>query len=190
MNLTEKILAAKLLPGQGEYVKPGDAVLVKVDAGYSHEFTTAQVDKFLADEYGADYKLAEPDEVRRVRGPPDLRDRRRVDGEVRAEDREAARAAEGVRREDRRAQLQRRRRRLAGHLPPGRARAVHRSGRLRAGDRLAHVHGRRVGRARVGRRRDRVRGAALLGLHAARGARVDPLRAHRQAAGRASPRRT
>jgi len=60
MNLTEKILAAKLLPGQGEYVKPGDAVLVKVDAGYSHEFTTAQVDFFLAAEYGADYKLQNP----------------------------------------------------------------------------------------------------------------------------------
>lgn len=59
MNLTEKILAAKLLPGQGTYVKPGDAVLVKVDAGYSHEFTTAQVDKFLTDEYG-DYKLQNP----------------------------------------------------------------------------------------------------------------------------------
>src|SRR5687768_11394903 len=59
MNLTEKILAAKLLPGQGTYVKPGDAVLVKVDAGYSHEFTTAQVDKFLSDEYG-DYKLQNP----------------------------------------------------------------------------------------------------------------------------------
>lgn len=60
MNLTEKILAAKLLPGQGEYVKPGDAVLVKVDAGYSHEFTTAQVDLFLAAEYGPGYKLQNP----------------------------------------------------------------------------------------------------------------------------------
>jgi 3-isopropylmalate/(R)-2-methylmalate dehydratase large subunit len=60
MNLTEKILAAKLLPGQGSYVKPGDAVLVRVDAGYSHEFTTAQVDKFLADEYGAGYALKDP----------------------------------------------------------------------------------------------------------------------------------
>ena len=57
MNLTEKILANKLLPGQGAYVKPGDAVLVKVDAGYSHEFTSAQVDLFLETEYGADYKL-------------------------------------------------------------------------------------------------------------------------------------
>ena len=60
MNLTEKILAAKLLPGQGEYVKPGDAVLVKVDAGYSHEFTTAQVDLFLAAEYGEAYQLQNP----------------------------------------------------------------------------------------------------------------------------------
>jgi len=60
MNLTEKILAAKLLPGQGEYVRPGDAVMVRVDAGYSHEFTTAQVDLFLAQEYGADYKVVNP----------------------------------------------------------------------------------------------------------------------------------
>jgi 3-isopropylmalate/(R)-2-methylmalate dehydratase large subunit len=59
MNLTEKILAAKLLPGQGNHVKPGDAVLVRVDAGYSHEFTTAQVDMFLAAEYG-EYKLPQP----------------------------------------------------------------------------------------------------------------------------------
>src|SRR4030095_3420475 len=59
MNMTEKILAAKLWPGQGTHVKPGDAVLVKVDAGYSHEFTTAQVDFFLANEYG-DYKLQTP----------------------------------------------------------------------------------------------------------------------------------
>src|SRR5207302_1719097 len=60
MNLTEKILAAKLLPGQGTHVKPGDAVLVRVDAGYSHEFTTAQVDMFLAGEYGAGYQLKDP----------------------------------------------------------------------------------------------------------------------------------
>jgi 3-isopropylmalate/(R)-2-methylmalate dehydratase large subunit len=60
MNLAEKILAAKLLPGQGSHVRPGDAVLVKVDAGYSHEFTTAQVDKFLVDEYGAGYALKDP----------------------------------------------------------------------------------------------------------------------------------
>ncbi|HEY4239023.1 MAG TPA: aconitase family protein [Kofleriaceae bacterium] len=61
MNLTEKVLASKLVPGQGAYVKAGDAVLVRVDTGYSHEFTSAQVDKFLADEYGADYKLKTPE---------------------------------------------------------------------------------------------------------------------------------
>jgi 3-isopropylmalate/(R)-2-methylmalate dehydratase large subunit len=60
MNLTEKILAAKLVPGQGSHVKPGDAVMVRVDTGYSHEFTTAQVDKFLADEYGPGYQLKDP----------------------------------------------------------------------------------------------------------------------------------
>jgi 3-isopropylmalate/(R)-2-methylmalate dehydratase large subunit len=59
MNIAEKIVAAKLLSGQGEYVKPNDAVLVRVDAGYSHEFTTAQVDKFLVDEYG-DYAVKNP----------------------------------------------------------------------------------------------------------------------------------
>jgi len=59
MTIAEKILAAKLLPGQGTHVKPGDAVLVRVDAGYSHEFTTAQVDYFLTNEYGA-YKLQNP----------------------------------------------------------------------------------------------------------------------------------
>lgn len=59
MTIAEKIIAAKLLPGQGAYVKPHDAVLVAVDTGYSHEFTTAQVDKFLRDEYG-DYALCNP----------------------------------------------------------------------------------------------------------------------------------
>jgi 3-isopropylmalate/(R)-2-methylmalate dehydratase large subunit len=60
MNLAEKILAAHLLPGQGEYVAPGDPVLVKVDGGYSHEFTTAQVHHFLAEEYGPDYRIKDP----------------------------------------------------------------------------------------------------------------------------------
>jgi 3-isopropylmalate/(R)-2-methylmalate dehydratase large subunit len=42
------------------FVKPGDAVCVRVDGGYSHEFTTAQVDYFLEQEYGAGYRLANP----------------------------------------------------------------------------------------------------------------------------------
>lgn len=60
MNMTEKILARHLLPGQGEYVKPGDAVMVKVDGGYSHEFTSAQVHYFLQEAYGDDYTIKDP----------------------------------------------------------------------------------------------------------------------------------
>lgn len=61
MNMTEKILANKLMPGQGEYLKAGDAVIVKVDGGYSHEFTSAQVHHFLREEYGEDYKIKASD---------------------------------------------------------------------------------------------------------------------------------
>jgi len=60
MNMAEKILARHLLPGQGTHVKPGDAVLVRVDGGYSHEFTSAQVHFFLAEAYGADYRIKDP----------------------------------------------------------------------------------------------------------------------------------
>src|SRR5438067_7263845 len=59
MTMGEKILA-RHLRGGGEYVKPGDAVVVDVDGGYSHEFTTAQVHHFLSDEYGADYAITNP----------------------------------------------------------------------------------------------------------------------------------
>lgn len=59
MNMTEKVLARHLVT-DGTHVKPGDPVLVRVDGGYSHEFTTAQVHTFLADAYGADYQLADP----------------------------------------------------------------------------------------------------------------------------------
>jgi len=62
MTMAEKIIANKLL-GTGEgpkFVKPGDAVLARVDGGYSHEFTTAQVHEFLSLEYGEDYYLPNP----------------------------------------------------------------------------------------------------------------------------------
>jgi 3-isopropylmalate/(R)-2-methylmalate dehydratase large subunit len=42
------------------YLKAGDAVCVRVDGGYSHEFTTAQVHYFLEQEYGPRYRLANP----------------------------------------------------------------------------------------------------------------------------------
>ena len=60
MTLAEKILARHVV-GEGEaWVKPGDAVCVRVDGGYSHEFTTAQVHYFLEQEHGPDYRLANP----------------------------------------------------------------------------------------------------------------------------------
>lgn len=59
MTMAEKILA-RHLPGRG-YVKPGDPVVVQVDGGYSHEFTTAQVHYFLEQEYGSDYQIRNPD---------------------------------------------------------------------------------------------------------------------------------
>jgi 3-isopropylmalate/(R)-2-methylmalate dehydratase large subunit len=46
--------------GERRYVKPGDAVVVSVDGGYSHEFTTAQVHYFLEQEHGADYQIKNP----------------------------------------------------------------------------------------------------------------------------------
>jgi 3-isopropylmalate/(R)-2-methylmalate dehydratase large subunit len=61
MTIAEKILARKLVGETSEaYVKPGDAVCVRVDGGYSHEFTTAQVHAFLEEEYGAAYQVANP----------------------------------------------------------------------------------------------------------------------------------
>lgn len=61
MTMAEKILARHLLGTGGERsVKPGDAVIVGVDGGYSHEFTTAQVHYFLEQEYGADYRVKNP----------------------------------------------------------------------------------------------------------------------------------
>src|SRR6185503_9279254 len=62
MTMAEKILASHLIGGAKEsFVAPGDCTLVRVDAGYSHEFTTAQVHHFLAQEYGPDYQLQNPD---------------------------------------------------------------------------------------------------------------------------------
>jgi 3-isopropylmalate/(R)-2-methylmalate dehydratase large subunit len=62
MTMAEKILASHLVGANGKpaYLKPGDICLARVDGGYSHEFTTAQVHYFLADEYGADYRVKNP----------------------------------------------------------------------------------------------------------------------------------
>jgi 3-isopropylmalate/(R)-2-methylmalate dehydratase large subunit len=63
MTMGEKILARHLRggdPNTPKYVKPGDAVVVDVDGGYSHEFTTAQVHHFLGQEYGETYGITNP----------------------------------------------------------------------------------------------------------------------------------
>ncbi|MHC4261944.1 MAG: aconitase family protein [Planctomycetota bacterium] len=62
MTMAEKIVAGHLVGAEsgGAFVRPGDACLVKVDGGYSHEFTTAQVHHFLSSEYGADYSIPDP----------------------------------------------------------------------------------------------------------------------------------
>jgi 3-isopropylmalate/(R)-2-methylmalate dehydratase large subunit len=63
MTMAEKIIASHLVssaPGTKAWVQPGDVCLVKVDGGYSHEFTTAQVGYFLENEYGADYRVVDP----------------------------------------------------------------------------------------------------------------------------------
>jgi 3-isopropylmalate/(R)-2-methylmalate dehydratase large subunit len=60
MTMAEKILSRHLVDNPGRPVRPGDPVCVKVDGGYSHEFTTAQVHAFLEEEFGPDYRLANP----------------------------------------------------------------------------------------------------------------------------------
>jgi len=59
MTMGEKILARHARGGV-QSVKPGDAVVVDVDGGYTHEFTTAQVHYFLEQEYGSDYTIRNP----------------------------------------------------------------------------------------------------------------------------------
>ena len=61
MTMAEKIISKNLV-GQkdGQCVKPGDAVIARVQGGYSHEFTTAQVHSFLNEEFGEDYSLPNP----------------------------------------------------------------------------------------------------------------------------------
>ncbi len=64
MTMAEKLLARHVLgasEGEEVFVAPGDAVVVTVDGGYSHEFTTAQVHHFLAEEYGPDYTIQNPE---------------------------------------------------------------------------------------------------------------------------------
>ena len=64
LTMAEKIIASHLVgadeAGRRVFVKPGDSCLVRVDGGFSHEFTTAQVHYFLEREYGKDYAVRNP----------------------------------------------------------------------------------------------------------------------------------
>jgi 3-isopropylmalate/(R)-2-methylmalate dehydratase large subunit len=63
MTMAEKIYAARSVgsgTGTARCVKPGDAVVCRIDVGYSYEFTTPQVDAFLTDAFGSDYELDTP----------------------------------------------------------------------------------------------------------------------------------
>jgi 3-isopropylmalate/(R)-2-methylmalate dehydratase large subunit len=61
MTIAEKILHSRIAtPTKPEAIKPGDAVAVNVDGGFSHDFTSAQVHYFLTEEYGEGYKLKNP----------------------------------------------------------------------------------------------------------------------------------
>jgi len=58
LTLAEKILERHLpVAPLGGQLRPGDAVVVSVDSGYSHDYTTAQVQHFLCAEYGRDYTV-------------------------------------------------------------------------------------------------------------------------------------
>ena len=57
MTMAEKILARHALGPGDRFVKPGDSLVVEVDGGYSHEFTTAQVQYFLEQEHGAGFQI-------------------------------------------------------------------------------------------------------------------------------------
>ncbi len=62
MTMAEKIVARNLVgQAEGTCVTPHDPVIARVHGGYSHEFTTAQVHTFLAEQYGPDYTLPNPD---------------------------------------------------------------------------------------------------------------------------------
>jgi 3-isopropylmalate/(R)-2-methylmalate dehydratase large subunit len=60
MTMAEKILAAHRERGDTAWVKPGDSIVCRVDGGYSHEFTTAQVHEFLRQEFGDGYRVKDP----------------------------------------------------------------------------------------------------------------------------------
>lgn len=61
MTMAQKIMATKLARPDTSPLFTHQSMIAKVDAGYSHEFTTAQVHQFLRREYGDDYHIKNPE---------------------------------------------------------------------------------------------------------------------------------
>ena len=57
MTMAQKIMANKLVIKDPAPLFSHQSTICHVDAGYSHEFTTAQVDQFLREEYGDEYEI-------------------------------------------------------------------------------------------------------------------------------------
>jgi hypothetical protein len=70
MTMAEKILARHMVGADVTqcYVKPGDAVVVSVDGGYTLESPPPRCTRFLEHEYGPDYTCRTPS-ASRLRGP-------------------------------------------------------------------------------------------------------------------------
>ena len=57
MTMAQKIMASKLLENDQDSLFKVRSTIARVDGGYSHEFTSAQVHQFLLEEYGPHYVI-------------------------------------------------------------------------------------------------------------------------------------
>lgn len=57
MSMAQKIIASKIISNDIDSLINQKSFLAKVDSGYSHEFTTAQVHLFLKEKYGINYEI-------------------------------------------------------------------------------------------------------------------------------------
>jgi 3-isopropylmalate/(R)-2-methylmalate dehydratase large subunit len=57
LTMAQKIMASKLIGADLDSLINHETTIARVDGGYSHEFTSAQVHKFLEREYGVNYKI-------------------------------------------------------------------------------------------------------------------------------------
>ena len=57
LTMAQKIMASKLVSADIDSLLKQETTIARVDGGYSHEFTSAQVHKFLEREYGVNYNI-------------------------------------------------------------------------------------------------------------------------------------